>query len=187
MKALISFGLTLHRGYAAVHARLSRTRTLLAWWWMLRSRDYIVLRDLVVSAPGTVIHIGLLVVSTRGVFVVKTLDSNDVNGPVPANGFERGQPVVACYDDPMHDCEEHARQIAHVIEESASFVSPVLVLPDPAPLPVDRPAHIVSGRGVVDYIRSFRVEVFSSRRTRQIVSQLAACAPSTARLAARAA
>ena len=184
MKALISFGLTLYRDCAAAYLRVSRVRALFAWWWMLRSRRYIVLRNLVIQTPGAAIHVGLVVVSTRGLFIVETLDARQPQESGSAHWFECGRSVVSCYDDPMHHCAEQARQIADVIEENVSFVSPVLLIADAGALPEDRPAHLVSGRGLVDYIRSFRVEVFSSRRTQQIVSQLSANTAEPVRLAA---
>ena len=184
MKALISFGLLLFRCYAAAHLRLSQLRTLFAWWWMLRSQRYTVLRNLVIQTPETAIHVALVVVSTRGLFIVETLEAGSPQHVGSARWFESGRSVVSCYSDPMHHCAEQARQIAEVIEESVDFVSPVLVLADAEALPADRPAHLVSGHGVVDYIRSFRVEIFSSRRTRQIVSQLSGNATDPVRLAA---
>lgn len=173
--ALISFGPIFNRDYTCARLRLSRLRAALAWWWMSRSQRYIVLRDLVVQAPGAAIHVGLVVVSTRGLFVVEPLDAGIAHdlGSIPSR--EHGHLGVTDYDDPMRRCEEQAHQLARVLEENRSFVNPVLV--SAGALPTDRPAHLVSGHELVDYIRSFRVEVFSGRRLQQIVAQLCSRAP----------
>lgn len=173
VETLISFGLTLRRGYASANSRLSRMRALLAWWWMLRSRRYTVLRDLAIQLPDTVIHVGLLVVSTRGVFVVETVETDSRPKAVSKTEHEPAGPVARAPDELVRHYEEQARRIAHAIDESSSFVSPVLVLDDAGALPAERPAYLVNAPGVVDYIRSFRVEVLSRRRTQQIVSHLA--------------
>lgn len=148
---------------------------MLAWWWMLRSRRYTVLRDLVVEAPGSLIQIALMVVSTRGLFIVEALDDGGPEMTASARESGRNSDLSDCYDGRVRRCEERARQLAHVLDESVSFVSPILVLA--GVLPANRPAHVVSGRGVVDYIRRYRVEVFSSDRIQQIVSQLSQSMP----------
>lgn len=182
MKALISLGFALRREYASGYVRLARLRAALAWWWMLRSRRYIVLRNLIVQTPSAIIHLGLVVVSTRGLFIVEPLDAGIAHDLGTTDWTQRATELSAPNDDPVSRCEHQAQELAELLEENRSFVSPVLVTV--GGLPAERPANVVHGAALVDYIRSYRVEVFSHRRLEQIVTQISAHAPAQLQAAA---
>ena len=181
MKALISLGFSVRREYASVFVRLARLRAALAWWWMLRSRRYIVLRNLAVQTPSALIHLGLVVVSTRGLFIIEPLDAGIAHDLGSTDWAARAMPDAA-NDDPIDRCEHQAQELAELLEENRSFVSPVLVTV--SHLPAERPANLVHGPELAEYIRSYRVEVFSPRRLQQIVTQLSGQPPAQLKTAA---
>ena len=84
--------------------------------------------------------------------------------------------------DPVERCEQQAQELAELLEENRSFVSPVLVTV--SNLPTERPANMVHGPELAEYIRSYRVEVFSPRRLQQIVTQLSGQTPAQLKTAA---
>lgn len=182
MKALISLGFVVRRDYASMVVRLSRWRAVLAWWWMLRSRRYIVLRNLAVQTPAALIHLGLVVVSTRGLFIIEPLDAGIAHDLGSTDWAPRPMADAANDDNPVDRCEQQARDVAELLEENRSFVSPVLVTV--SNLPAERPANMVHGPELAEYIRSYRVEVFSARRLQQIVTQLSGQAPAQLKTAA---
>ncbi|MES1939770.1 hypothetical protein T5B8_05991 [Salinisphaera sp. T5B8] len=182
MKALISLELSFRREYASVVVRLSRWRAALAWWWMLRSRRYIVLRNLAVQTPGALIHLGLVLVSTRGLFIIEPLDAGIAHDLGSTDWAQRPMPDAANDADPVERCEQQAQELAELLEENRSFVSPVLVTV--SDLPAERPANMVHGPELAEYIRSYRVEVFSARRLQQIVTQLSGQTPAQLKTAA---
>ena len=182
MKALISLGFVVRRDYASMVVRLSRLRATLAWWWMLRSRRYIVLRNLAVQTPSALIHLGLVVVSTRGLFIIDPLDASIAHDLGSTDWPDRPMPNAANDDNPVDRCEQQAREVAELLEENRSFVSPVLVTV--GNLPIERPPNLVYGPALAEYIRSYRVEVFSTRRLQQIVAQLSGQTPAKLQAAA---
>lgn len=156
-----------------MQARLVRFLARLAWRYLLDARRYVTLRDLVLETQDGATQLGLVVISTRGVFVVETWDAAHGVADGCASWFQRGANVVSCYDNPVHYCDERARLIAGALEEDGQYVSPVIVFTGPCALPEERPPNVVSDLGLIQYIRSFKADVYSSRRMQEIESRLA--------------
>jgi hypothetical protein len=173
METLISFSLAAPRRLLwHMRARLSQVLVLIAWRFWLNSRRYIMLRDLVLETRDGSVKLGLVVLSTRGVFVVETWNTNIAVAEGCANRFERGCNTMSCYDNLVHHCDERARLVARALEEDRCFVRPVVVLPGPRVLPKERPSNVVSDFGLIQYIRSFKFHVYSSRQIQEIASHL---------------
>lgn len=143
-----------------LRAWLTRVCVRLAWRCLVGSQRYITLSDLVIDNGSGPIHIGTVLVSTRGVFVIETWHS------------ERGGAAVTRYEDSIRYCDERARLVAEALEEDRCLVSPVVVFAGESHLPEERPANVVSELGLVQYIGSFKADVFSAERLQAIAERL---------------